>query len=120
MAFTPFEFSVNYTDLDNNQPDYINITIDSDEFTMTKDDYLDTNFMDGCKYVYITTQFIIAQIRLVYYSENSISSPDSSMRLRTNSTSQLLLVTSGSGQTMRLTPFCIRSPKHCVQGNKVT
>jgi len=49
---TMFEFSVNYADADNNQPEYINITINSTEYSMDKQNPLDNNYMDGCVYVY--------------------------------------------------------------------
>jgi len=51
---TIFEFSVNYSDIDNNKPTSIDITINSTSFSMIKKDPLDTNYMDGCIYVYNT------------------------------------------------------------------
>jgi hypothetical protein len=52
---TIFTFMVSYTDPDNNAPAYINVQIDMDIFPMVKQDYLDSNFMDGCVYIYSTT-----------------------------------------------------------------
>ncbi|MHA1371133.1 MAG: hypothetical protein ACTSRA_15635, partial [Promethearchaeota archaeon] len=51
---TYFEFSVMYTDLDNNAPDSINVTINGTVYAMSKEDTQDTNYMDGCVYVYTT------------------------------------------------------------------
>jgi len=51
---TTFEFSVIYTDLDNNAPEYVNVTLDSMLESLTKQDPLDFNYMDGCVYVYRT------------------------------------------------------------------
>jgi hypothetical protein len=51
---TVFSFMVTYTDPDNNAPDSIEITIDSKTFSMLKQDFMDSNFMDGCVYVYNT------------------------------------------------------------------
>lgn len=52
---TLFTFSVNYTDPDNNAPDSINITINSTTYNMNQQDILDTNYMDGCIFIYSTT-----------------------------------------------------------------
>ncbi|MHA1671828.1 MAG: C25 family cysteine peptidase [Promethearchaeota archaeon] len=49
---TAFEFSVNYTDLDNNAPEFIKVIVNSSEYEMTKEDHCDQNYMDGCKYVF--------------------------------------------------------------------
>jgi hypothetical protein len=51
---TVFSFMVTYTDPDNNAPDSIEITIDSKTFPMLKQDIMDSNFMDGCVYIYNT------------------------------------------------------------------
>ncbi|TKJ27479.1 MAG: hypothetical protein CEE42_02145 [Promethearchaeota archaeon Loki_b31] len=51
---TIFSFMVTYTDPDNNAPDSIEITINSTTFTMLKQDFMDSNFMDGCVYIYNT------------------------------------------------------------------
>jgi hypothetical protein len=51
---TIFSFMVTYTDPDNNAPDSIEITINSTTSTMLKQDYMDSNFMDGCVYIYNT------------------------------------------------------------------
>ncbi|MFX0133993.1 MAG: C25 family cysteine peptidase, partial [Candidatus Hodarchaeota archaeon] len=52
VYLTQFEFSVIYTDLDNNAPEYVNLTINQSIFLMTKQDLLDNNYMDGCLYTY--------------------------------------------------------------------
>ena len=52
---TLFTFSVNYMDDDNNAPTYLNVTINDTQSCMTKQNILDTNFMDGCIYVFSTT-----------------------------------------------------------------
>ncbi len=56
---TNFIFSVNYTDLDNNAPKSINITITNSQnistiHPMVKKYFMDTNYMDGCMYIYAT------------------------------------------------------------------
>jgi len=51
---TIFEFRVQYDDNDNNEPQYINVTINSTTYPMQKQDPLDFNYMDGCWYVYST------------------------------------------------------------------
>jgi len=51
---TIFTFQVTYTDSDNNAPYDVNFTLNSDTFSMSKDDYLDNNYMDGCLYTYST------------------------------------------------------------------
>ncbi len=45
-------FTVNYTDKDNNAPLYMKITLHNKNYTMTKQDSLDFNYMDGCIYIY--------------------------------------------------------------------
>jgi len=46
-----YEFNVNYTDEDNNEPDYVNVSVDSMLYQMEKQDPLDLNYMDGSLYV---------------------------------------------------------------------
>ena len=50
-----FIFTVNYTDADNNPPDYVNITINSTTYSMIQQDPQDTNYMDGCIFMFSTT-----------------------------------------------------------------
>ncbi|HUY00299.1 MAG TPA: S8 family serine peptidase, partial [Candidatus Deferrimicrobium sp.] len=56
---TIFIFSVNYTDDDNNAPNNLTITINSTIYSMIKQDGLDTNYMDGCSYVFNTVLDVI-------------------------------------------------------------
>jgi len=51
---TIFVFSVEYTDTDNNEPQFINVTINSTTYPMYKQNPLDSNFMDGCWYDFNT------------------------------------------------------------------
>ncbi len=52
---TIFKFSVNYTDTENNAPEYVDITINSTTYSMYKQDSLDNNYTDGCWYDFETT-----------------------------------------------------------------
>ena len=52
---TRFVFTVNYTDADNNAPDYVNITINSMTCSMVKQNPMDINYMDGCMFMFNTT-----------------------------------------------------------------
>ncbi|MFX1259027.1 MAG: S8 family serine peptidase, partial [Promethearchaeota archaeon] len=54
-GITIFEFTINYSDADNNPPLKINITINSNTYDMVKKEPLDTNYMDGSLYVLSTT-----------------------------------------------------------------
>jgi len=47
---TLFTFSVNYSDADNNPPQYVNVTVNTTTYLMIKQNPLDTNYMDGCIY----------------------------------------------------------------------
>ncbi|MFX0101397.1 MAG: hypothetical protein ACFFCS_17615 [Candidatus Hodarchaeota archaeon] len=53
--FTVFTFSVNYTDADNNAPQFLNVQINGIPYSMYKQNPMDTNYMDGCTYIYNTT-----------------------------------------------------------------
>ncbi len=53
--FTNFRFFVNYSDQDNNPPIYVNVTIDSQTFNMSKENPIDLNYIDGVIYEYFTT-----------------------------------------------------------------
>ncbi|NHI90914.1 MAG: hypothetical protein EAX96_00340 [Candidatus Lokiarchaeota archaeon] len=53
--YTNFLFQVNYSDPDNNDPDYLNITINETSLSMTKVDSNDINFVDGVLYGVSTT-----------------------------------------------------------------
>jgi len=50
-----FNFSVNYIDENNDAPEFLNITLDGTNHTMTKADPCDCNYEDGCIYYYTTT-----------------------------------------------------------------
>ena len=52
---TVFHFQVNYTDIDNNAPTFVNITINMTTYGMVQLNPLDTNYADGCIYDYATT-----------------------------------------------------------------
>jgi len=49
---TLFNFSISYTDLDNNQPMYINITVNGTSAAMQKANPADFNYTNGCTYYY--------------------------------------------------------------------
>ena len=49
---TLFTFSINYTDLDNNIPSYINVIINETTYAMYKQDSFDNNYMNGCLYIF--------------------------------------------------------------------
>jgi len=52
--YTEFTFTVLYTDLDNNAPLYVNITINDTSYKMNKVNSLDLNYVDGCLYQYLS------------------------------------------------------------------
>ncbi|MFX1236638.1 MAG: C25 family cysteine peptidase, partial [Promethearchaeota archaeon] len=54
VNITNFNYSIIYSDPDNNAPLEVNLTINSSSYTMTKYDILDNNYIDGCLYVYST------------------------------------------------------------------
>nr|MDO8114483.1 NosD domain-containing protein [Candidatus Sigynarchaeota archaeon] len=51
---TIFTFNTTYSDADNNRPSRVDLIIDGYPYPMAKQDPLDTNYMDGCYYVYST------------------------------------------------------------------
>ena len=53
-SWLPFTFWINYTDLDDNPPTYVEITIDEIQHQMEKQDPSDFCYMDGCLYKYST------------------------------------------------------------------
>lgn len=53
--FTLFNFTVIYFDQDNNAPQYLNTIINGVSFIMEKLNSLDTNYIDGCIFQYLTT-----------------------------------------------------------------
>jgi hypothetical protein len=54
-GLTEFNFSVIYTDAENNPPTFLDITLDGADFTMIKTDPLDCDYTDGCGYYYATS-----------------------------------------------------------------
>lgn len=52
---TFFNFTVEYTDLDNVGPIYMNVTINNESYQMTKLDSNDFNYQDGVFYIFTTT-----------------------------------------------------------------
>ncbi|MEX2684733.1 MAG: NosD domain-containing protein [Candidatus Sigynarchaeota archaeon] len=69
---TVFEFTVIYTDTDNNAPMAINVTVSSTAqnatFAMAKLDPLDTNYVDGCTYVVRTKLTGVANYTYQYHA----------------------------------------------------
>jgi len=51
---TLFSYTVNYTDADNNAPLYVNVSIDSINYSLAKQNPMDNNHMDGCLYIFNT------------------------------------------------------------------
>jgi hypothetical protein len=51
---TEFTFSVNYTDLDNNEPEFVDVIVNGSTFMMSKLNDSDYNYTDGCIYKYST------------------------------------------------------------------
>ena len=51
---TIFRFTVIYSDLDNNPPEYVEILINGISYSMGLADLLDDDFTDGCVYQYLT------------------------------------------------------------------
>ena len=66
-ASTLFTFKVNYTDLDNNPPNYVNVTINGTSYSMGKETPADNNFIDGCWYIY-PTQLNVTGIYTYYFN----------------------------------------------------
>ena len=56
-----YNFTVVYTDQDNNAPQYINVTVNSTTFPMDKQDSGDNNYTDGVLYQYVTQQILVAK-----------------------------------------------------------
>ncbi|MEM3342404.1 MAG: PPC domain-containing protein, partial [Thermoplasmata archaeon] len=52
---TIFTFSVKYTDIDNDAPQYVKVIIDGVEYVMAKTYSSDVTYTDGCLYSYTTT-----------------------------------------------------------------
>ena len=48
---TLFTYNVTYTDADNNPPIYINVLINETFTPMEKQDLMDEDYTDGCKYL---------------------------------------------------------------------
>jgi parallel beta-helix repeat protein len=75
---TVFDFIVTYTDLDNNAPAAINVTVNSTAqnatFTMAKLDPLDTNYADGCTYIASTTLHGIANYTYRFRASDGVFS----------------------------------------------
>ncbi len=51
---TIFNFTVEYFDQDNNSPQFLNVTINGISYAMGKLNLLDTNYIDGCTYQFLT------------------------------------------------------------------
>jgi hypothetical protein len=63
---TLYNFRINYSDADNNEPDYVNITVNSILYSMYKKDNLDVNYMDGTIYELNTTTSILGNNTYYY------------------------------------------------------
>ncbi|MHA1292120.1 MAG: hypothetical protein ACTSQJ_05570, partial [Promethearchaeota archaeon] len=63
---TLFNFTVVYTDLDNDAPVYVNVMINGTSYTMVKQNPADLDYTDGCLYHFNTT-LPIAKYNYTYY-----------------------------------------------------
>ncbi|MFX0100995.1 MAG: nitrous oxide reductase family maturation protein NosD, partial [Candidatus Hodarchaeota archaeon] len=75
---TVFEFTVEYSDTDNNNPSYVNMTVNNgtntSTFQMSKQDPSDLNYMDGCIYLYSTTLDNLGSYTYWFNTSDGISS----------------------------------------------
>jgi len=69
---TLFNFTVIYTDEDNNSPTFLNITLDGVNYTMIKADPLDCNYEDGCIYYYATVLEDVGIHYFKFYTSDGI------------------------------------------------
>ncbi len=67
---TNFEFSVIYTDIDNDFPSYVHVIINGTWVSMIIDNVSDNNFIDGCKFKF-STSLNPARFNYTYYFECS-------------------------------------------------
>ena len=51
---TLFNFTVDYFDQDNNSPQFLNVSINGMSYAMSKLNLVDTNYIDGCTYQFLT------------------------------------------------------------------
>ncbi len=49
-----YNFSVKYTDIDNDTPDFVNVIINGTNYSMEKVDIFDSNYTNGCVFYYQT------------------------------------------------------------------
>ncbi|MHA1282445.1 MAG: choice-of-anchor X domain-containing protein [Promethearchaeota archaeon] len=67
-----FNFSVNYVDLDNDPPAYINVIINGSIYSMVKVNPLDTDYTDGCLYYYNTTLDFIGDFTFYFIASDGL------------------------------------------------
>ncbi|MFX0100147.1 MAG: PKD domain-containing protein, partial [Candidatus Hodarchaeota archaeon] len=70
---TTFTFTVNYSDADNDEPEFIHLIINGTQYTMSKMDPLDNNYLDGCYYTCNTTLNAGAYLYVYYCSDGTFS-----------------------------------------------
>ncbi|MHA1679555.1 MAG: right-handed parallel beta-helix repeat-containing protein, partial [Promethearchaeota archaeon] len=80
---TEFKFSVTYTDVDNNAPEFINVTLNTTTnvtttFEMVKLDAGDTNYMDGADYVLSTRISIVGNYTYWFVASDGTNNVSSS------------------------------------------
>ncbi len=81
-TYTAFDYTVTYTDADNNAPSYVRVYIDGVYFSMSKVNSADVTYTDGCVYTYKTllqpvahTMYFSTSDGYVTNSTSSINSP---------------------------------------------
>ncbi|MBN2151842.1 MAG: hypothetical protein JW839_10375, partial [Candidatus Lokiarchaeota archaeon] len=84
---THFDFTVNYTDADDNPPSFVSITINGTTHAMSKKEPGDTTYSDGCTYNYST---YLSPADYVYHFNTS------DLRFNASSPGFTLTVTEGS------------------------
>ena len=67
---TLFNFTVKYTDADNDPPTFLNITLDGKNYTMIKADLDDNNYIDGCLYYHTTTLLKLGTYQFNFYTSD--------------------------------------------------
>ncbi len=67
---TTYTYSITYTDLDNTAPSFVRVIIDGTPYNMSKQNTGDTDYTDGCLYIY-KTSLVMGNISHSYHFEAS-------------------------------------------------
>lgn len=106
---TTFNFTVNYTDSDNDPPYYIYVNIDGSNYTMTKVNASDTTYTDGTDYYYTNSGYSVAVHNYRFYTSDGANATSTTTKQFTVLNQAPVITTSCTFEVIREFTYYLRA-----------